>query len=119
MNSFARIDRTNEFSSEIVFENVEITGNAIFSKEAKENVNLKELNETAAKISGENVVSGSLRFLENVTARRLNLNVLNGFEVEDFGDLIGKNLQNSGIRILHLSLLLISFIFWFVFFRKF
>lgn len=79
----------------MVFENAKIDGNVTLFRETKQNVNLKEMNDTTAKVSEENIVSGTKRFLGKLTARRINLKFLNGADVKDLGNFL-KNDDVSG-----------------------
>ncbi|KAK6634626.1 hypothetical protein RUM43_012027 [Polyplax serrata] len=95
LEDFVRIDQPNHVQSKMVFENVTIDGNVTLFRETKQNVNLKEMNDTTAKVSEENIVSGSKRFLGKLTARRINLKLLNGADVKDLGNFL-KNDDVSG-----------------------
>ena len=85
LDSYVRIDRPNEITSKIIFKQAEIIGDVIISKKAKQNVNLRELNETSGKIFSENIISGLKNFTGSVEVKNLQVKKkINGIDANEY-----------------------------------
>lgn len=98
VDSFIRIDRPNVITTPLVFDDLHVLGNVTFGPGAKQNVNLRSLNRTAVKSTGENRISGRITFGGKLTTSELFVRSINEVNLSKI-PLRGMELDLTGLFV--------------------